>query len=131
MDGRRGLAGTTGATTGLAGTTGAGYGTTGAGYGTTATGPHGSNLANKVDPRYVTLFLSIDPRTMTNTLFRIDSDHDGRRGIETGSSHNRPDSGVGVSGNHSNTSGNHKPSLLDRLNPKVDSDGDGKAGFLK
>lgn len=123
MDGRRGLVGTTGATTGLAGTTGAGYGTTGAGY--------GSNLANKVDPRYVTFFLSIDPRTMTNTLFRIDSDRDGRRGIETGSSHNRPDSGVGVSGNHSNTSGNHKPSLLDRLNPKVDSDGDGKAGFLK
>ncbi|EUC50137.1 hypothetical protein COCMIDRAFT_82508 [Bipolaris oryzae ATCC 44560] len=27
--------------------------------------------------------------------------------------------------------GKHKPSLMDKLNPKVDADGDGKAGFMK
>ncbi|KAG9186542.1 hypothetical protein G6011_09650 [Alternaria panax] len=27
--------------------------------------------------------------------------------------------------------GQHKPSLMDKLNPKVDADGDGKAGFMK
>jgi Ca2+-binding EF-hand superfamily protein len=34
------------------------------------------------------------------------------------------------SGNHGAT-GQHKPSLMDKLNPKVDADGDGKAGFMK
>lgn len=31
----------------------------------------------------------------------------------------------------SNTATGKKPSLMDKLNPKVDSDGDGKAGFMK
>ncbi|KAF2034974.1 hypothetical protein EK21DRAFT_55395 [Setomelanomma holmii] len=34
------------------------------------------------------------------------------------------------SGRHDTTTG-HKPSLMDKLNPKKDSDGDGKAGFMK
>lgn len=29
------------------------------------------------------------------------------------------------------TSGTHKPSLMDKLNPKVDANGDGKPGFMK
>jgi hypothetical protein len=42
--------------------------------------------------------------------------------------------GVGHStthGSHDTTSSTHKPSLMDKLNPKVDSNGDGKAGFMK
>lgn len=31
----------------------------------------------------------------------------------------------------SNTSSRKKPSLMDKLNPKVDADGDGKPGFMK
>jgi len=34
------------------------------------------------------------------------------------------------SGHHDSTTG-HKPSLMDKLNPKVDANGDGKAGFMK
>jgi hypothetical protein len=29
------------------------------------------------------------------------------------------------------TTSQHKPSLMDKLNPKKDADGDGKAGFMK
>ncbi|KAF7865558.1 uncharacterized protein EAF02_009981 [Botrytis sinoallii] len=32
---------------------------------------------------------------------------------------------------HSSTESHKKPSLMDKLNPKVDADGDGKAGFMK
>lgn len=31
---------------------------------------------------------------------------------------------------HGTTTGTHKPSLMDKLNPKKDADGDGKAGFM-
>jgi len=41
-----------------------------------------------------------------------------------GTTDRRPDSGIG-SDNHT------KPSLMDKLNPKVDANGDGKAGFMK
>jgi hypothetical protein len=36
----------------------------------------------------------------------------------------------GTTGAHDAT-GAHKPSLMDKLNPKKDADGDGKAGFMK
>jgi hypothetical protein len=32
---------------------------------------------------------------------------------------------------HEGATGHRKPSLMDKLNPKVDADGDGKAGFMK
>lgn len=32
---------------------------------------------------------------------------------------------------HSSTESHKKPSLMDRINPKIDADGDGKAGFMK
>lgn len=38
--------------------------------------------------------------------------------------------GHGNSGD-SNTATGTKPSLMDKLNPKVDANGDGKAGFMK
>ncbi|KAK0119373.1 hypothetical protein ONS95_010824 [Cadophora gregata] len=51
--------------------------------------------------------------------------HGNGSGVATGS-------GVGSTNSHStaNATG-HKPSLLDKLNPKKDADGDGKAGFMK
>jgi len=44
--------------------------------------------------------------------------------------------GVAGAGTHNTTgttgtTGTHKPSLMDKLNPKVDANGDGKAGFMK
>jgi len=114
--------------------TGLGSSTTGHSSGTS--GPHGSNLANKADPR-------------------IDSDRDGSRTAgNTGSTGYGSSTGTGVgsgvgSGNtglgHSNAAsanqtssgighseeGKTKPSLMDKLNPSKDSNGDGKAGFMK
>ncbi|TKA77191.1 hypothetical protein B0A49_01836 [Cryomyces minteri] len=100
--------GHTGTGSGLTGSPGM-TGSTGM-TGSSASGPHSSGLANKADPR-------------------VDSDRDGSSNMgATGMG-----SGVG-SGSHqsSSTSGtSHKPSMLDKLNPMKDSDGDGKAGFMK
>lgn len=90
-------------------------------------GPHNSNLANKADPR-------------------VDSDRDGSRnaglakngvnGTHNGT-HNTTTAapgGVQFGNTHDSTHTNtthKKPSLMDKLNPKVDADGDGKAGFMK
>lgn len=53
------------------------------------------------------------------------STHGTGAGVGTGT-------GLGSSTSHSssNTTGT-KPSLMDKLNPKKDADGDGKAGFMK
>ncbi|CAG8979832.1 hypothetical protein HYALB_00002604 [Hymenoscyphus albidus] len=81
-------------------------------------GPHNSSIMNKVDPR-------------------VDSDMDGT-GTYMGSGSSAPrTTNTGVSRDTSNTTshGTHadtkKPSLLDRINPMVDADGDGKKGFMK
>lgn len=86
-------------------------------------GPHSSNLENKLDPR-------------------VDSDRDGSRNFgatsgDYGHNHsgvgnpNTTDSGYGSGATGSSYSPNtpaKKPGLLDRLNPLKDSDGDGKKG---
>ncbi|TAQ89208.1 hypothetical protein B7494_g2504 [Chlorociboria aeruginascens] len=122
-----GLAGTTG-TTGPAYNTGGGLtgttGTTGtASYGSTNAGPHSSNLANKLDPR-------------------IDSDLDGRNagvggttgttgttgysGTHAGNSvGNRHTGDVGGLSNSTNA-GPHNSNLANKVDPRVDSDLDGK-----
>ncbi|KAL8873885.1 MAG: hypothetical protein Q9174_000714 [Haloplaca sp. 1 TL-2023] len=118
-----------GSSTGVSGT---GSGMSGH-HGNTAAGPHGSNMGNKMDPR-------------------VDSDLDGSRnmgardnhGTGYGSTTGTTGSGYGsgTSGNNyaSNTTGsgydNHgtagkKPGLMDKLNPKKDTDGDGKKGFME
>lgn len=75
------------------------------------TGTHSSHLENKLDPR-------------------IDSDRDGSRaGHADGTSGSYPsqyDSKTGIG----STTGK-KPSLIDRLNPTKDTDGDGKKGLLE
>lgn len=86
------------------------------------TGTHSSHLENKLDPR-------------------VDSDRDGSRtdyGSGTSSSYpsqfdntSGTDSNAVRSGNTGGTSTGKKPSLIDRLNPTKDTDGDGKKGVLE
>lgn len=54
--------------------------------------------------------------------------HDRNR---TGDYDNYDDTNQGTGVGSSSRSGNSKPSLMDKLNPNVDSNGDGKAGFMK
>jgi len=102
--------GATGTTGGISHVT---PGTTGGISHSTNAGPHDSNIANKVDPR-------------------VDSDLDGR-GNRTGA-----DKGgvFGASGSHAtagsgtaqNTAGPHNSDLLNKIDPRVDSDRDGSGG---
>jgi len=94
--------GTTGMNTTYDNTTGTGMtGTTG------GHGPHGSNLANKIDPR-------VDSTTgMTNTGM-------GNTGMGT--------TGMGTTGSgftHSTNAGPHNSSMANKMDPRVDSDRDG------
>ncbi|RSM20057.1 hypothetical protein CDV31_001136 [Fusarium ambrosium] len=96
---------TTGTSTGIGGAT------TGMGAGTGFDRPVGSTTAGTGYNQTKTGALSNDPMNKT---------------------HARPDSGVDM---HSPSSGSttttaRKPSLIDRLNPLKDADGDGKKGFL-
>ncbi|CCX04996.1 Similar to conserved hypothetical protein [Aspergillus flavus NRRL3357]; acc. no. XP_002372296, partial [Pyronema omphalodes CBS 100304] len=81
--------------------------------GKTTTGLHDSDLLNKLDPR-------------------VDSDRDGRSGM-TGS-HTTGTTG-GMFGGHKTTSSNkttsgpHNSDLLNKLDPRVDSDRDGRSGI--
>jgi len=69
----------------------------------------------------------------------MDRNNDGKvdaRDMSNTGSHNR--SSVGSSDlndpardKNEGATGKHKPSIMDKLNPKVDADGDGKAGFMK
>lgn len=109
-----------------AGTTGAGVGGTGVGANSGATtGPHSSNLLNKADPR-------------------VDSDADGSRnmgaatygpgGSNTGYSRTAEGNtgviggGTGTTGgiSHSTNAGPHDSNLANKLDPRVDSDLDGR-----
>lgn len=74
------------------------------------TGPHSSRTENKLDPR-------------------VDSDRDGSRTLG-GTSSGYGSATSGYDHNSTGTTGK-KPSLLDRLNPKKDTDGDGKKGILE
>jgi len=49
----------------------------------------------------------------------------------SGTGSGTPYSGTSNSTTGHGSNGGHKPSLMDKLNPKKDADGDGKAGFMK
>lgn len=62
------------------------------------------------------------------------SEHHKHGDLDKSSSHRSGVAGASAigSGHHDSTSSSHsKPSLMDKLNPKKDADGDGKAGFMK
>lgn len=93
-----------------AGDYGSGH-TGGPAYGNTASttaGPHGSNLANKADPR-------------------VDSDRSRGAYGNTTNSHNPLNPGAGHSTGHGDTTtaGPHSSSMMNKLDPRVDSDVDG------
>jgi len=55
-------------------------------------------------------------------------------GSTTGShgvGHTGTDGAIGTHGHDSTHADHKKPGLMAKLNPKVDADGDGKAGFMK
>jgi len=115
MDGSRnaGMAGNTG--TGMAGNTG--YGNN---MGSTNAGPHPSNVANKLDPR-------------------VDSDRDGSRNAgfagntgTTGMTGQHRAQGTGAMGTTTTgttTAGPHNSNLLNKVDPRVDSDADGRTNM--
>lgn len=124
LDGSRRAGGVgTGNSTYGSGVTG---GTTGTGYGNTSTnaGPHDSNLANKLDPR-------------------VDSDLDGSSRIGAGTTSTTTGTGAGYGGSHvgnttghhtgatgglsnSTNAGPHNSNLANKVDPRVDSDLDGR-----
>jgi hypothetical protein len=56
----------------------------------------------------------------------------GSSGMRTGEQDMRTgEQGYGNSGLQDTATTGKKPSLMDKLNPKIDSNGDGKAGFMK
>ena len=142
LDGRRGVEtgshGTHGTTSGYGSSTGTGYGSntgmtgTESGYGSsnTTAGPHSSSMGNKADPR-------------------VDSDLDGSRGMGSSTGTHDTTGGYGSSsGTHgrgtdysdttsstgtggSTTAGPHKSNMPNKLDPRVDSDMDGKKGAMK
>lgn len=85
------------------------------GTGVSGAGPHSSGLENKMDPR-------------------VDSDMDGSRGMGRSGAGTTGGYGSGPAGDSydtAGTTGTKKPSMMDKLNPMKDSDGDGKKGIGK
>jgi len=108
-----GTHGTTGGLTGNTHTTGSGL--TGNNYGSDPTGPHGSHLANKADPR-------------------VDSSTAGGYGNTTGQTHGLTGTAgghsSGLTGNNygSDPTGPHDSKMANKLDPRVDSSTAGPHG---
>jgi len=114
-----GVAGTHTGNGGLTGTSHTGNGLTGNnGYSSTTAGPHSSNIANKVDPR-------------------VDSDRDGSRNLGASNNYSTYDGThagntatgyTGTTGGLSNSTnaGPHNSNLANKVDPRVDSDLDGR-----
>jgi len=131
LDGSRNLgaaSGTTGTGFGSSNTTGTtGYGssntagTTGYGSNTTA-GPHSSNLANKVDPR-------VDSDRDGSTNFGATTGAAGTTGTYSGTHAGNTAGGyTGTTGglSSSTNAGPHDSNLANKVDPRVDSDLDGR-----
>ncbi|KAK5072219.1 hypothetical protein LTR64_003999 [Lithohypha guttulata] len=116
-------------TTGTTGTTGAGL--TGAGLTGTHSGTSGTSLTGTHSSGHHTGALGAGAAG-AGTAGALGTTGRHRRGSNSSSSSDesrrRPDSGY--SGDRSTRSGN-KPSLMDKLNPRVDANGDGQPGFMK
>jgi hypothetical protein len=119
--GTSGLTGTTHGTTGtsgLTGTTHGTHGTTGSNIPEGTAGPHSSRVANAADPRVDSDLDSSRNRHAGTT---------GGTGLTTGTNTTHH---TGVTGSHApgpapDTAGPHKSNLLNKVDPRVDSDLDG------
>ncbi|EFY90146.1 cell surface protein, putative [Metarhizium acridum CQMa 102] len=151
--GTTGLAGTHGTHTGTAGTSGTGHnaaffssgasGATGINRGTdgpaTRTdGPHESNLANKADPRVDSdrdhsRNLGANPHgtatTGTTGVTGSHGTHTGTHGTHTGAHGTHAGTTGAGPGPAPNTAGPHKSDMLNKADPRVDSDLDGSKTF--
>jgi len=129
LDGGRhaGMNQTTHPTTGHASTTGhtsttgtTGYGRTGTTAGSTNAGPHNSNLMNTMDPR-VDSDLDGGRHAGMNQTTHPATGHASTTGTTAGTT------GVAGTTSGSTTAGPHKSNLLNKLDPRVDSDLDGSS----
>lgn len=132
--GQRGAGSTAAQTAATAAATRSGT-TGGAGYGSTTTaGPHSSNAANKADPRVDS---DLDGSNKLGGNNYTTSSTTGTHSSTLGNNSAPRGAGAGYAGAGSatatgNTTGQQKQGgILDKLNPMTDSNGDGKAGFLK
>jgi len=123
-----GLTGSHGTThgSGLTGT----HGTTG--YGSDPTGPHDSHLANKADPRvdsdrYGTAGNTAGAGGIGGGQYTGTGTHTGTTGGLTGThgTHGTHGATGNVGSGNSTTAGPHNSNLLNKLDPRVDSDLDG------
>jgi len=118
--------------------TGAGYGgnTGTGGYGSSNTaGPHSSNLANKADPRVDSDLdgsRNMGAHSGTGAGYATTGTHGGN-GLGQGThntaqgagSHAHAGHGTHLDGPASNTAGPHSSNLLNKVDPRIDSDRDG------
>lgn len=123
------------------GLTGSGYGQTGAGYG--QTGSTGERLREDVREGERAVGAGTGSGYGSSTTGHHTSGQTGstgerlredvREGEHAHGSSTRDDYGSRTGGTHDDSTANttHKPSLMDKLNPMKDSDGDGKKGFMK
>jgi hypothetical protein len=121
QDGRRGYdsSNTSGSGQGLTGRVAEMTGLGGSSGASRTAGPHSSDLANKADPR-------------------VDSDQDGRRGYDSSNTSGSGQglagrvagmTGLGGSSGTSSTAGPHSSDLANKVDPRVDSDQDGRRGY--
>jgi len=110
--------------------TGTGAGLTGSAHHSDPTGPHDSRLGNKADPRVDSDRLGTAGNT-AGAGGRGAGQYSSGTGAElnSGSRHVGTDGPIGHH-HDSTTSTGQKHSVADKLNPKKDADGDGKAGFM-
>ncbi|ENI08565.1 hypothetical protein COCC4DRAFT_188030 [Bipolaris maydis ATCC 48331] len=105
-------------------------------YGTTSN-PLDRNNDGKVDAHDLTKSGShhntstVGTGAYGTTSNPLDRNNDGRVDAHDMSSNRSHDLDDTSRSKHVGATGKHKPSLMDKLNPKVDADGDGKAGFMK
>lgn len=120
--------GTTGHSSGLTGSGGHSSGLTGNTYGSDPTGPHDSSLGNRADPRVD----SDQPGGYGNTQST------GGYGSSTGAhgTHGTGAGGLGGASGYSSgpgpapdTAGPHKSNLINKVDPRVDSDLDGSKTY--
>jgi len=122
VDSDRGQYGTTG-TTGTTGSTGGVTtgGPTSSNTGSTNAGPHGSNLANKLDPR-----IDSDMDNRARHQQHGNTAHSGLTGT-TGTTGGITAGGPNSSNTGSTNAGPHNSNLVNKLDPRIDSDMDNRA----
>ncbi|KAE9988548.1 hypothetical protein Vi05172_g9880 [Venturia inaequalis] len=97
-------------------------------YGSATTGPHSSNLANKLDPRVSDTGSSVPGSHNQHSSGLTGTNHGTTGSSGLTGSHTQHTTGSGLSGGYGNTSTNagpHDSNALNSMDPRVDSDRDG------